>query len=47
MEKLAEDTKRIFLEKNREENLQKAAVHASRAGVIARRHQLVQGKDGE
>lgn len=47
VERLAEHTKRIFLDKNRDEHLQKAALHASRAAQIARRHQLVSTREGE
>lgn len=46
MDRLADDSKRVFLDKNREEDMQKAALHASRAAQIARRHKLVSTKEG-
>jgi hypothetical protein len=46
LDQLVEDTKRIFLEKNKDEDLQAASLHASRAAAIARRHNLVQTKEG-
>lgn len=46
VERLAEDTKRLVMDKNREENLQKMILHASRASEISRRNQLVTTEEG-
>lgn len=45
-DKLLEDTWRLFVEKNKDEDLQKAALHASRAAQIARRNDLLSSPYG-
>jgi len=46
IDRLVEDTRRLFLEKNKDEDLQKAALHASRAAQIARRNELLTTPEG-
>ncbi len=46
MDQLIEDARRLFLAKNKDEDLQKAAFHASRAAQIARRNELLTTEEG-
>lgn len=47
LDHLVEDARSIFLAKNKDEDLQKAAIHASRAAQIARRHHLLTSEEGK
>ena len=46
VDNLVADARRLFLEKNKDEDLQKAALHASRAAQIARRNELLTTPEG-
>ena len=47
LDRLVEDARSIFLAKNKDDDLQKAAIHASRAAQIARRHHLLTSEEGK